>query len=188
MPCMETRRSRQYWLGLCNTSQRKEKKKKSVSWKSQGSFLRMRDNDGVGEGREGTHNRRLERWGCRRTHDYLGKAWKRQDLVEIAHWDKAKTGVVRRAKTWKGWSLRKVDGSLLTMVLLPLKPETACSSWISPCCCRHRAVISHTDSGARAQQIGVTHVYNSRERWKGCVSRIPIMLLFFSCYIFTNQL
>lgn len=48
---------------------------------------------------KGTHNRRLERLGCRRTHNYLGKAWKRQDLVEIAHWDKAKTGVVRRAKT-----------------------------------------------------------------------------------------
>lgn len=48
---------------------------------------------------KGTYNRRLEELRCRKTHEHLGKGWKRQDLVEITHWDKAKIEVVRRGKT-----------------------------------------------------------------------------------------
>lgn len=162
----------------------KVKQEKFSCLQVSGKFLEDERQWWCGRGqRRWTYDRRLEGLGWEKTEDHLGKGWKSQDLVLKAHWEKARIEVVSREEV----RLEKDQGWGRQAENFAHCGTAATQAWNSllflnfTCCCKHRSVISCTDSDPRVQQVGVTHVCNSSERWNGCVSnnysviRMPIM-------------
>lgn len=124
----------------------------SAVWKSQKSFLRTIDNDGVGEGRKGE-----QRIGNQRVKHGRGRTWYRQLTG---------TRLGLRSKYMKRMKFKKGrQRSMLTMTPLPLKPETACSWWILPVAVS--TDLWYSDPGVQ-QTPGVTFVCSSGKSWNGC--------------------
>lgn len=169
--CIETWTSSQYSDYATGPMCRQ---KASAAWKSQESFLRTRDNDGVGEDRIAE-----QRIGNYRRKHGRGRTWYRQLTG---------TRLGLRSKYLKRIKFEESrQSSMLTVTPRPLKPKTACSWWISPAAVStdvwyhtHTQILEY--NRLLYWSVTVIFVCSSRERWNGCVhynsystSRKPIL-------------